>query len=84
MDLLGDLPLGILGLVALTCWLTFIIARTLIKAYRTPLSDVPGPWIAKFTRLWLLRAIMTRSWDKVNIGLHRKYGELETSISNLE
>ena len=44
------------------------------KAYATPLRRVPGPWIAKFTRLWLLRAINSREYQKINVELHRKYG----------
>ena len=84
MDILRELPLRRLSLVALACWLSFVTARTLIKAYSTPLSDVPGPWIAKFTRLWLMRAITKRSWHKINISLHRKYGEFETPISSNE
>lgn len=64
-------------IAVLASWFILVAARTLIKAYRPPLSDLPGPWIAKFTKLWLLRAINTRSWEKINIELHRQYGEHE-------
>lgn len=51
-----------------------IILPALYHAYGTPLRDIPGPWQAKFTRLWLLRAISSRSFQKINLDLHRKYG----------
>ena len=78
MNVFGYLSLANTCLVILACWLMFVTARTFIKAYRPPLSDIPGPWIAKFTRLWLMRAINTRSWDKINIRLHRQYGGFQT------
>ena len=81
MNALRDLPLAKTCLAVLACWSIFATARTLIKAYRSPLSDVPGPWIARFTRFWLLRAINTRSWEKINIRLHREHGEYETPVS---
>ena len=51
-----------------------IVVRALFQAYRTPLRDIPGPWLAKFTRLWLLRAYASRSFQKTNLDLHRKLG----------
>lgn len=47
---------------------------TIYQAYATPLRSVPGPFLAKFTRLWLAKAIASRKFDKINIELHRKYG----------
>ena len=51
-----------------------LFLHALYKAYATPLRHTPGPWIAKFTRLWLLRAINSREYQKINVELHRKYG----------
>ena len=51
-----------------------IVVRALFQAYRTPLRDIPGPWMAKFTRLWLLRAYASRSFQKTSLDLHRKLG----------
>ena len=78
MDALRDLPLAIVGLAVMSCTVLFVFARSLIKAYKTPLSDIPGPWIAKFTRFWLLWGISTRSWQKINVELHREYGMCRT------
>lgn len=54
--------------------LSIIVLRALSQAYGTNLRDVTGPWQAKFTRLWLLRAISSRSFQKINLDLHQKYG----------
>lgn len=81
MEVLRDLSLANICLIVLACWPLFSTARALIKAYKPPLSDIPGPWIAKFTKLWLLRAINTRSWEKINVSLHRQYGEYQMPLS---
>ena len=54
--------------------LSIIILRAVYQAYGTNLRDTPGPWQARFTRLWLLRAISSRSFHRINLDLHRRYG----------
>lgn len=54
----------------------YAIFRTLYCAYATPLRDIPGPWLAKFTRIWLFRAINSRRFNEINIQLHKKYGPI--------
>ena len=51
------------------------ILRVLFKAYATPLRDIPGPWLAKFTRFWYAKAIGSRNFQKTNLDLHRQYGQ---------
>lgn len=78
----GAMPPKLLGLLFNTAYLclacAFIAAvfRTLYHAYVTPLRDIPGPLLAKFTRLWLLRAIYTRKYHEINSQLHQKYGPI--------
>ena len=43
-----------------------------------------GPWIAKFKTLWLLRAINSRWWEKINLSSHRQYGEQTAQVSCYE
>ena len=52
------------------------VCNVLYQAYATPLRDIPGPWLAKFTRFWLFKAVAGRSFHLVNIDLHRKYGPI--------
>ena len=75
INVLRSLALFKVCLTVFACWLVFVLGRTLRKAYLSPLSDVPGPWVAKFTRVRLMRAMASRSWDKINIRLHRQYGK---------
>lgn len=41
-----------------------------------PLRHLPGPFIARFTRLWYLYQIHQGRFEQVNIELHRKYGPI--------
>jgi hypothetical protein len=45
------------------------------KALLHPLRDVPGPFWARFTRLWYLRAVSMGDFEMKNIDLHRSYGK---------
>lgn len=54
--------------------LALITFRTIHRAYFTVLRDIPGPWLAKFTRFWLARAIYSRNYHKINAELHGKWG----------
>lgn len=67
-----------------------IVARALYNHLSSPLRQYPGPWLARYTRLW--KTISTASehthWDHVE--LHRKYGPVvriapnEVSLSSPE
>jgi hypothetical protein len=57
-------------LVAIVLWLITPLIRGLIS----PLRSVPGPFLARFTRLWELRAIYKHDFATYNIELHKKYG----------
>jgi hypothetical protein len=62
-------PGFLIGLVAITI-LTVLIKRR----YFSPLSDIPGPFFASFTRLWQIVTLV--QGDSVNVfyDLHQKYG----------
>ena len=66
------------------------IVYSLLKAYNSPLRSVPGPWLARYTSIWLIKAIGSRDYHKINIRLHQKYGAVvrvapnEYSIDDLE
>lgn len=61
-------------LILLGLSLALITFRTIHRAYFTILRDIPGPWLAKFTRFWLARAIYSRNYHKINAELHEKWG----------
>ncbi|KAL8719997.1 MAG: hypothetical protein Q9181_007979 [Wetmoreana brouardii] len=53
--------------------ITGLVAYVAYKAVTDPLRKVPGPWLARFTRLWELRQIRTNVFERVNIDLHGRY-----------
>lgn len=60
------------GLFALAI---FGLLYPLFRAATTPLKDVPGPFLARFTRLWFFRSIWNGHAHLDNIALHRKYAK---------
>ncbi|OAG37362.1 hypothetical protein AYO21_08439 [Fonsecaea monophora] len=38
--------------------------------------SAPGPLLARFTRLWYLKALIRGDFEQVNIALHRKHGKI--------
>ena len=56
--------------------LLLYVLWSVISSFTSSLGDVPGPWLARYTRLWLFAAICSRRFDKINIRLHRKYGPI--------
>ena len=55
-----------------------------------PLRDIPGPLLARFTRLWYFIEIYKGSFELTEIELHKKYGPIvriapyEYSIDDVE
>ncbi|KAJ5151645.1 hypothetical protein N7492_009940 [Penicillium capsulatum] len=41
-----------------------------------PLRRIPGPFLARFTRLWQFQEIYKGDFHKTNIALHKKYGPI--------
>ncbi|ETI27659.1 hypothetical protein G647_00108 [Cladophialophora carrionii CBS 160.54] len=41
-----------------------------------PLRSVPGPFLARFTRLWYLRKVWRGDFEKTNLALHKRYGSI--------
>lgn len=52
----------------------FKILCRVYSALSSPLRDAPGPFMARFTRLWKLSAIYGGRFEEINVQLHQKYG----------
>ncbi|TVY29916.1 Pisatin demethylase [Lachnellula hyalina] len=52
------------------------ISYIFISILLDPLRHLPGPRIARFTRLWYLYQIYQGRFEQVNIALHQKYGPI--------
>ncbi|TID21823.1 hypothetical protein E6O75_ATG05218 [Venturia nashicola] len=56
-----------------------IITRALVSFHRSitsPLKDIPGPWQARFSKLWFFDNVRKGNFEEVNIRLHRKHGNM--------
>lgn len=55
------------------------ITRALLSLYRSvtsPLKNIPGPWQARFSKLWFFERVRKGKFEEENILLHRKYGNI--------
>lgn len=65
----------IYGIVAVVA---FAVFKYIYQTLTSPLRNVPGPFLARFTRLWEIQAIRKHENAALNIALHEKYGLLQT------
>lgn len=45
-----------------------------IKPLFLPLQTIPGPFLARFSRLWYLSKVWRGDFEKTNRRLHERYG----------
>lgn len=70
----------------ITGLLAFITAHLLYVIYSqitSPLHKIPGPYIARFTRLWYFNRVRPGKFHHENIELHQKYGLIVRVALNL-
>ena len=81
--------------LSVALWFTLALVlctlfRKLYEAYASPLRDVQGPWLARFTRLWYAWSAYSRQSHKIHTKLHQNYGSIvriapnEYSIDDFE
>jgi cytochrome P450 len=59
--------------------LAILATRVLYALYTqlaSPLRDVPGPFLARFTKLWFFNRVRRGKFHHDNIALHEKYGPI--------
>ncbi|KAF2131728.1 pisatin demethylase [Dothidotthia symphoricarpi CBS 119687] len=54
----------------------FIVVVPAFKTLFSPLRRVPGPFLARFTRLWEATLLRSQDYALSNIALHKKYGPI--------
>lgn len=53
------------------------ILRPVREAVTSPsLLSIPGPFLARFTRLWYFTRVWNGDFEKENLALHAKYGSI--------
>ena len=67
-----SLSLGSYALFAGSFFILYLIANFI----RDPLRDIPGPFLARFTRFWYFIEVYKGSFEVSNIALHKKYGPI--------
>ncbi|GME52508.1 Cytochrome P450 [Neofusicoccum parvum] len=75
-DILATVPSHYLAVSLIGAVASFFFLRSIFRAVFTPLQSIPGPFLARFTRLWYLYRVWKGDFEKVNIELHRKYGPI--------
>lgn len=71
-----DLPGNQTFIYALYILLAAITLRLLTNRYTPGLREIPGPSIARYTRLWKLYSVWKGDHHRTEIALHKKYGPL--------
>lgn len=61
--------LGVLAVI-----LVLYAALTIFRLLNDPLRDIPGPFLARLTRLWLFNRVRERHIEREQIKLHQQYG----------
>jgi hypothetical protein len=56
--------------------LVVLLLRLLTNRYKRGLRDIPGPTLAKYSRLWKLHSVWKGDHHLTDIDLHRKHGPL--------
>ena len=59
---------------ALSCILTLQVLLFIYRSLTSPLRSVPGPFLARFGRLYFFFQVAQGRWEHVNVALHRRYG----------
>ena len=62
--------------------LLFRLIHSVYSCLTSPLRTIPGPFPARFTKLWYLWCVYNGHFEQENIALHRKYGK-EAAYSNV-
>lgn len=62
--------------VVISVFPALLILYYVVSALFSPLRDVKGPALARYTRLWELYKNSQGQFEHVTIALHKKYGSL--------
>jgi hypothetical protein len=72
LQLLLNLGLGYIFLLFSGIYLGYCILQSILD----PLRQIPGPLLARFTRLWYVWQVYKGTVHTTNVNLHEKYGPI--------
>ncbi len=61
--------------VVLTALFIYLLGWIIYCRYFHPLSSIPGPFLASFSRIWIVLKTMTGDIEHTQRALHRKHGQ---------
>ncbi|KAF4588442.1 hypothetical protein EYR40_009993 [Pleurotus pulmonarius] len=76
IDLLPNVTSFSIGVILMALSSVFAVIHRALERYRDPLRDVPGPFLARWTSLWLAYQVRMGRRYLVVDALHKKYGPL--------
>ena len=56
------------------------ILHRLYRTISSPLRHIPGPALARFTRLWEVVKTRKGDFEHTNLALHKRYGKMRSII----
>lgn len=68
---------------AVTLIISIRLLQWMYRSVTSPLREVPGPFLARFGRLYFLFHVAQGRWEHVNIALHRQYGPIVRVASDM-
>ncbi|KAF2115745.1 cytochrome P450 [Lophiotrema nucula] len=74
--LLGVRTVIALPIVLLASLVKMVSLISLLRRWNSPLSEIPGPRLASWTRLWWIKVLYSGQADAELVKLHKKYGSI--------
>lgn len=72
-----------LVLLSICLFTVLRVVYTIYTSVTSPEKSIPGPWLARFSRLWYFLHVRSGNFHHENIALHAKYGPIVRVGPNL-
>ena len=60
----------------------FLLSYVVYQRFLSPLSRIPGPFLASLTNWWLVYQTKTERYHRISVNLHKKYGPIVRTAPN--
>ena len=64
-----------ISVIILVVVFTIALLGRIIGAQRGPLSTIPGPRLASFTRLWIVKTLASGRSAEIFVDVNKRYGD---------
>lgn len=73
-----SLSMVVSGIISLA--FAWLLGSYIWYRYLSPISDIPGPFLASFSRLWLIKSILRGRSARELSELHEKHGQYRLQV----